>query len=94
VEAGRANGALRTRGRLADGAAGLAEEVTGLIVATVVVHLTLHMDAGHQRVALQAHRADAARRMELDAALRGPAAWRGRRSETGVDTVLLDAGLV
>jgi hypothetical protein len=93
MPARRADRALRARCRLADRTAGLAQEVAGLVVATVVVHLALHADAGHQRVALQAHRAHAARSVEIHTAFRAAAA-RGRGGQAGVDTVLLDASLV
>jgi len=38
---------LHTGRRLADRAAGLAEEIAGLIVAAVVVYAALHINAGH-----------------------------------------------
>ena len=93
MPASRAHRALRARRGFTNRTAGLAQEVAGLVVATVVVHLALHADAGHQRVALQAHRAHAARRVEIHAAFRAASA-RGRGGQAGVDTVLLDAGLV
>ncbi len=74
MPASRAHRTLRARRRFADRTAGLAQEVAGLVVATVVVHLAFHADARHQRVALQAHWAHAARRMEIHAAFRAAAA--------------------
>jgi hypothetical protein len=90
---GRAHGALGTRAWLAHRAAGLTQEVAGLVVATIVINPALHAHARHQRAALQTRRAHAAGGMEFHAAFSTSSTWR-RRRQAGVDAILRHTGLV
>ena len=85
-------GVLAARVCAAHGFTGLADEVTSLVLATVLITATLHIDTGHERVALQPRAAHALGRVELHDALGAPAAGP-RRVGAGVQTVLIDAGL-
>ena len=78
---------------LAHRAAGLAEEVAGLVLPTVGVGPAADRDAGDQRVALEAGGADAAGLVEVHAAL-GATAARPVAVEARVEAVLVDAGAV
>ena len=88
-----ARGVLRTRVRPTHGLTRLAGEVTLLVLATVIVCPALHIDTGHQGVTLETSRAHTLGRVELNNAL-SSATTRPVRVEAGVETVLIDAGLV
>ena len=72
----RAHRTLGTRGRLAHRPTGLTEEIAGLVVATIIINAAFHVHTGHQRAALQAGRADTARRVKLYAAFGAPSTRR------------------
>lgn len=65
VVGGRAGGVLSTGPGQTDWATGLAQEVTGLVLSAVIVSATLHVDTGHQGVALQSLTTHTLRLMEL-----------------------------
>ena len=88
-----ARSVLGTRVRPTHGLTRLAGEVTLLVLATVLIPPALHIDTGHQGIALQTRGADTLGRVELSNAL-GSSAARPVRVEAGVETVLIDAGLV
>jgi hypothetical protein len=88
-----AGGTLRTRLGAADWGAGLAGEVAGLVVPTVIVGPAFHVDTCDERVALQACGTDAPRPVELHQAL-SPAAAGLVRIQAGIQAVLVDTGLV
>ena len=93
VVGGHTGGVLGTGAGQTDGAAGLGDEVTGLVLPAVLVCPALHTDTGHQGVALQALTAHTLGLVELHQAL-GPPATRAVRVEARVETVLVDAGFV
>ena len=93
VVGGHTAGVLGTGAGQTDGAAGLGDEVAGLVLPAVLVSPALHTDAGHQGVALQPGAAHTLRLVELSQAL-GPAATRPLGVETRVETVLVDTGFV
>ena len=93
VVGGHTGGVLGTGAGQTDGAAGLRDEVTGLVLPAVLVSPTLHTDTGHQGVALQAGAADTFSLVELHQTLR-PAATGLCGVEAGVETVLGDASFV
>ena len=76
-----------------DRATGLTEEVTGLVLPAVVVRPTLHIDAGHQGVALQSLATHTLRLVELNQTF-SPATTRSGGVQTRVETVLVDASFV
>ena len=86
-------GVLGTRVRPTHSLTRLAGEVTLLVLATVLVYPALHIDTGHQGVTLETGRAHTLGRVELNNAL-STATTRPVRVEAGVETVLIDAGLV
>ena len=88
-----ARGVLGTRVRLTHGLTRLAGEVTGLVLATILVCPALHIDTGHQGVALEAGGAHALGRVELNNTLSSAAAG-SVRVEARVEAVLIDTGLV
>ena len=88
-----ARGVLSTRVLATHGLTRLTDELAGLVLATVVVNSALDIDAGHQGVALQSCAAHTLGRVELYNAL-SSATTRPVRVEAGVETVLIDAGLV
>ena len=93
VVGGHTGGVLSTGAGQTDRAAGLRDEVTGLVLPAVLVCPALHTDTGHQGVALQALTAHTLGLVELHQAL-GPSATRAVRVEARVETVLVDAGFV
>ena len=86
-------GVLSTRVQPTHGLTRLAGEVTLLVLATVLVYSALHIDTGHQGVTLETSSAHTLGRVELNNAL-SSATTRPVRVEAGVETVLIDAGLV
>ena len=93
VVGGHTAGVLGTGAGQTDGAAGLGDEVAGLVLPAVLVSPALHTDAGHQGVALQTLATHTLGLVELHQAL-GPPATRAVRVETRVETVLVDASFV
>ena len=71
----------------------LAQYLAFVVVPTVGVNVTFNANARHQRVALQARRADAARLVVFDATFSAAAARLGS-GRAWVDAVLLLAGFV
>ena len=59
-------GILSTRAGVTHGLTRLTDEVTGLVLATIIVNSALHIDTGHQRIALQSSAAHTLGRVKLD----------------------------
>ena len=88
-----ARGVLGTRVRPTHGLTRLTGEVALLVLATVLVCPTLHIDTRHQGVTLETSGAHTLGRVELNNTLSSAAAGPVR-VEARVEAVLIDAGLV
>ena len=71
----------------------MTEELTSLIIPTILIYLTLDTDTGYKRVPLKSNRTHTTRLMEVYSTLCTPTT-RSLGTGAGVDTVLLDTGLI
>jgi len=76
-----------------DRTTGLTDIVTSLVLPTVRVRPTLHIDTSHKRITLETHSTHTSGLVEVHHTL-GATATRSLCAQARVETVLLDAGLV
>ena len=71
----------------------LTEELTSLIISTILIYLTFYTDTGNLRVPLQSYRTNTAGLMEVNTTLCSSSTG-GLSGGTGVHTMLLNASFI